>query len=369
MAVDRVKPAFRASTLLIDILRSPGAISQLAIHDWETLIWQARAAELLGQLRHRLTTALPNADIPPQAIRHLDVAWKIAALHGQAVRYELLHLREALLELDIPVVLLKGAAYCAQNTCAATGRVFNDIDILVPKASLVEAEKRLLGSGWIPSHLNAYDQRYYREWMHEIPPMEHKNRSTVLDVHHTIVPPTSGIRPSPEALIESSVKVDDPELSFFKVLSPEDMAIHSAAHLFFGEFHKGLRDLYDLHALFSQFSANEGFWERLVARAEKLGLAEPILDALSESQRLFGTDVPEDVFQHLAGSCSGTDKHRFRAWLFDQALRPNHPSAQGSLTHFAQWLIFARSHWLRMPLPLLAYHLGHKAFFRDTKGK
>lgn len=369
MAAEHVTRAYRARTLLTDILRTPTAISHLAKRDWETLIWQARAAELLGQLRHRLSTTVPNTVIPIQVARHLDVAWKIALLHDQAVRYELLHLRDALLEQGIPVVLLKGAAYCAQKANAATGRVFNDIDILVPKGALVDSEKRLLGAGWIPSHINAYDQRYYREWMHEIPPMEHKNRSTVLDVHHTIVPPTSGIRPNPDLLIESSVKVDDPELHFFKILNPEDMVIHSASHLFFGEFHKGLRDLYDLHSLFVQFSPNDGFWERLLARADELHLTEPVLDALGESSRLFGTAIPEEVFRRYKGRCGGLSTHRLRTWLFEQALRPNHPSAHDSMTSVAQWLIFARSHWLRMPLPLLAYHLSHKAFFRDAKGK
>lgn len=369
MAVDRMRHASGGRTLLTSTLRTPANISHFATRDWETLIWQARAAELLGQLRHAFVTAGLNTQVPPQAARHLEIAWKIAELHRQAVRYELLHLRDALVELDIPVVLLKGAAYCAQNTRAASGRVFNDIDILVPKSSLGKTEERLLGAGWIPSHLNTYDQRYYRQWMHEIPPMEHKNRSTVLDVHHTIVPPTSGIIPSPDALFESGVSVPDTKLSFFKVLGPEDMTIHSASHLFFGEFHKGLRDLYDLHALFSQFSVNGGFWERLVLRAEKLGLAQPVLDALSESRRLFGTFAPEGVFKSLQARCGNKGNNRLRTWLFDQALRPNHPSAHEPLTHFAQWLVFARSHWLRMPLPLLIYHLGHKALIRNAKGE
>ena len=146
------------------------------------LVWQARVAELLGQLRNSLVKADVISNVPHQVRRHLDAAWKISELHGQAVKYELAHLREALEKLGIPVVLLKGAAYCAQNNSAAAGRVFSDIDILVPKAALDEAEQLLLGAGWIPTHLNAYDQRYYRDWMHEIPPIEHKNRSTVLDV-------------------------------------------------------------------------------------------------------------------------------------------------------------------------------------------
>jgi hypothetical protein len=355
------------STLLTDILRAPSDSLKLDRRNWETLIWQGRAAELLGQLRSVLHEADLLECAPWEARRHLEGAWKISQLHNAAVRYELGHIRDALSELDIPVVLLKGAAYCAQNNSAATGRVFNDIDILIPKASLEIAEERMLGAGWIPTHLNTYDQRYYREWMHELPPMEHKNRATVLDVHHTIIPPTAGIKLSPEKLFASALAIQDPKLAFFKALGPEDIVIHSSCHLFFGEFHKGLRDLYDLHKLFTEHAAEKAFWEKLVIRAEDLGLAQPVLDALNESKRLFGTAVPKLTVDQLSNKRGNTVSKFARSWLFEIALRPNHHSAKTTWSHFAQWIIFARSHWLRMPLPLLVFHLTHKALFPEKK--
>lgn len=353
------------SVLLTEILRTPAHILKLDLRRWETLIWQGRAAELLGQLRHALEQARLIDHVPLQARRHLDMAWKISELHRTAVRYELGHLRDALLKINVPVVLLKGAAYCAQNNKAAAGRVFNDIDILVPKASLNSAEEQLLGAGWIPTHLNDYDQRYYREWMHELPPMEHKNRSTVLDVHHTIIPPTSGIRLAPQKLFDSALPVQDPELFFFKVLGPEEMVIHSSCHLFFGEFHKGLRDLYDLHQLFSENEFKESFWKKLLVQAEELGLSQPVFDALTETRRVFGTNIPNFIVEKLVSQSRNKISKKARSWLFDMALRPNHPSAQNTGSRFAQWMIFARSHHLRMPLPLLIYHLGRKSLSRE----
>ena len=41
------------------------------------------------------------------------------------------------------------------------------------------------------THHSAYDQRYYREWMHELPPLLHVRRQTALDVHHAIAPETA----------------------------------------------------------------------------------------------------------------------------------------------------------------------------------
>ena len=50
------------------------------------------------------------------------------------------------------------------------------------------AEAALMLDGWASGHRSAYDQRYYRTWMHELPPMQHIQRGTVLDVHHAIAP-------------------------------------------------------------------------------------------------------------------------------------------------------------------------------------
>lgn len=329
--------------------------------DWECLVWQSRAAELMAQLHRALSAADVLRLAPASAQRHLELASMIAVRHASAVQSELRFLQEALQPLDLPVLLLKGAAYRALSHRAAVGRIFNDIDIMVPKAALPDVEQRLNWAGWFPLHTTPYDERYYRQWMHEIPPLEHKNRGTVLDVHHTILPPTSGIRPDPQDLFAASVALPA-EWAFFRVLAPADMVIHSACHLFFGEFHRGLRDLYDLHVLLTDFSVDPMFWDALVERAQRLRLALPVLDAIEQCQRIYETRVPAPAIRVLRRAAVSPWPRSIRAWLFDHALRPAHESAFGRSTRMAHWLTFVRSHWLRMPLPLLVYHLSHKAF-------
>ncbi|MBK6471499.1 MAG: nucleotidyltransferase family protein [Betaproteobacteria bacterium] len=197
--------------------------------------------------------------------------------------------------------------------------------------------------------------------MHEIPPLQHKNRGTVLDVHHTILPPTSGIQPDPAGLFARGRGPLAP-WAFFGVLGPADRVIHSACHLFFGEFHKGLRDLHDLHALLTPMAADAGHWQALVSRSIELGLALPVLDALEQCQRLYETAVPPSAVDALRRAATTPWPSQLRGWLFDHALRPAHVSAYSRSTRLAHWLTFVRSHWLRMPLPLLAYHLSHKFF-------
>jgi hypothetical protein len=41
----------------------------------------------------------------------------------------------------------------------------------VPRASLDAAERALVGAVWQMEALDPYDERYYRKWSHELPPM------------------------------------------------------------------------------------------------------------------------------------------------------------------------------------------------------
>jgi hypothetical protein len=46
------------------------------------------------------------------------------------------------------------------------------------------------------------------------------------------------------------------------------------------------------------------------------------------------------------------------------AVFPDDPDDPGGLQGFARWLLYVRSHWIRMPPGLLARHLGFKAYLR-----
>jgi hypothetical protein len=111
----------------------------------------------------------------------------------------------------------------------ARGRTFTDLDILVPRERLEEVEASLLAAGWVHHNTDDYDQRYYRRWMHELPPMYHPDRGVLMDVHHSILPLTSRLTPDIESFWAESVPLPMPS---FRALCPADMLLHSAAHLF-----------------------------------------------------------------------------------------------------------------------------------------
>ncbi|MFL6709297.1 MAG: nucleotidyltransferase family protein [Massilia sp.] len=358
-----MKPAMPAQLpLLVHVLRDPAAIGPYSLADWDLILRQALAANLTAGLWAALEGAGGLAQVPRQAAVHLGWARRLADRHGDAVRWEVQHIAEALRELDLPVILLKGAAYVMSGAAAGKGRLFSDIDILVPKQRLAEVESALLMHGWRGGHHDAYDQRYYREWMHELPPMQHVRRQTMIDVHHAILPLTARSHPDPERLREDAVTLPLGMPSVVQTLDPVDMLLHSATHLFYdGETDKGLRDMVDMQRLLRSFTPAQ--WQRLPARALQLELQRPLFYALRYVVWLFALPVPDTVMREAAGHGSPNPVLlALMDGLFQRALLPVHASCARPGTGLARFLLYVRGNWLRMPPLLLARHLFHKAF-------
>ena len=89
--------------------------------------------------------------------------------------------------------------------------------------------------------------------MHEIPPLQHVKRGTVLDVHHNILPMTNRNMPNVDAFKLEQINVEG--IGTINTLCATDLCIHSSVHLFSeSEFQNGLRDISDFDLLLRHFS-------------------------------------------------------------------------------------------------------------------
>lgn len=346
---------------LLSVIRAD-AVPALAPRAWEDLLSQARRALLIAHWACRLADRGQLGDIPAGPRQHLESARVVAQRVQIEAQLEADRVRRALVRPGVRCVLLKGAAYVVAGLPAARGRVFGDIDILVPRAALGQVESALFGAGWVASDMDPYDQRYYRQWMHELPPLRHVNSGSTIDVHHTITAPTSAFRVDGQRLLEAARPVDAD--GHFWVLQPVDMVLHSAVHLFQeGEFDHGLRDLLDMASLLQHFGLVEpDFWPALFQRARALGLQRPLHHALFHVERLLGPHVPPGWRSELPALQPPWLQRRMMGWLLDVALRPRHPSTRAPGEGLALWMLYVRSHWLRMPPHLLLPHLLRKVW-------
>ena len=349
----------RASRNLLDVLCDPHRADGLDVVGWDRLLCVARNAKVLPRLAYLIETACNSGEIPHRARDYLLAGQHRAEHHRRTVRWEVRCIRRALASLHVKTVLLKGAAYILAGLPAARGRLVSDVDVLVPKGRLGDVERALLAGGWEPMKLDPYDQRYYRTWMHELPPLKHRTRRTVLDVHHTILPESGRLHPDPAKLLAAARPIESTGLF---MLAPDDMVLHSAAHLFQdGDLAGGLRDLIDLDDLLRHFGRTEPqFWQQLVRRAERVDLCRPLYYALRFTHMLLGTPVPQAALAAAARWRPQWPVSTLMDRLVRRALVPPTTLKASDRADRAQFLLYIRSHWLRMPPLLLAQHLWRK---------
>lgn len=373
----------RDAMLLVDALRDPATTRKLDAQGWAALLSMARAEQLIGTLAARLI----SEPLPPEIAEILAEARINAAYQRRSALWEADCARRALAGYGGKVVLLKGTAYVAAGLKAGEGRHIGDLDILVARQDLPQVEAALLAAGWEWVKPDPYDDAYYRDHMHELPPLIHKERDRMIDVHHTVLPLTArrtpdaeamladaaplalaggagggGGRSAPESLPDkahpaaTSLRYADASLAAppasgrgpLSTLSPPDMVCHSAAHLFAdGDLAGGLRNLWDIHCLLDGF-ASEDFWPQLRKRAALHQLSEPVARSVRLAHQLYGTQVPTDwLCWHRQ------DKYYVaRMTARDGWGRPTRA--------FIRLIFYIRSHWLRMPPLMLARHLWVK---------
>ena len=232
---------------LIRALREPASVEALNSRQWTDLISVARAESLIGSLAHRVKdVAVPDRvrAVLRDAIEAHDLARRQALWEADCAR-------RALAGYPGKIVLMKGTAYVAANLDAGIGRSIGDLDIMVARDDLPVVEAALLDAGWEWVKPDPYDDRYYRDHMHELPPLIHRERDRMVDVHHTILPLTARPTPDAQAILEDAVALDDG----LYVMAPADMLLHSIAHLFAdGDLAGGLRNLWDINQLVRHFS-------------------------------------------------------------------------------------------------------------------
>lgn len=358
-----------AMLTLVTALRDPASVVGLDGESWTKLVSVARAEALLATLAHRIE-GLP---VPPEVEPTLSAARRDAAQAQVAALWEAEMARRVLAPLGIEPILLKGTAYAAAGLPNAAGRQIGDLDILVARDRLDEVEAALIEAGWEWVKDDPYDQSYYRRWMHELPPLIHKTRDRMIDVHHTILPLTARVRPDAAAMIadaqalplpQTFVNLHEPDefpeipsdpaiipmVAGCRVLGRFDIVHHNVAHLMAdGELDGGLRNLWDFHCLVLEMErrTNGKYLKDMLVDTGRHGLYRAFARTARLAHHLFNTPM------YVREPITWSDRLFLRRLLArDEWGKPTRPLTRLAFT--------IRGHWMRMPPLMLARHLWTK---------
>jgi Uncharacterised nucleotidyltransferase len=343
----------------LQALREPQLVLDWPLAEWERAVRLSRRLRLLGRLAASLERAQLLHRVPAPARRHLLAESRLSLWRTTAMLWAVERIGSALESEPFQLVLLKGAAYVGQDLPIAAGRLSSDLDIMVPPVHLLQVQARLVDAGWREAELSEHDQRYYREWSHELPPMRHPAHRIELDLHHNILPPVARSRVDAGELL---ARLQPSKWPAWQVLHPVDQVLHSAAHLFLdSELRDRIRDLVDLDGLMRHFGAEPDFWQELPNRAQTLGLMEPLALACHFCVHWLGTPIPGATLDIITDQGPGPLRRAWLLPLLEAVLMPTEPDdAPPVAQNLAAMVLLARYHRQRMPVRLLVPHLWHK---------
>lgn len=340
---------------LILALTQPKHLSQYSPRAWEQLLLVLKTSRLEAHLAFVLSDGEYWNTLPEQVRAHFSAAKVYAQRQSDQVLHEGQEIHELLTAEGCCPVFLKGAAYIVTETKNGRGRLCSDIDLLVKKDDIAASETTLLNNFWYHKSITDYDDKYYREYAHEIPPLYHLTRGTVLDLHHNLFLPISGKAP-PLAQFWQGVTCQQ---SGLYTLDPAAMFMHSVIHLMLNEeVVYGLRDMVDLKCLAEQYN-DESFWLRVFELATQSHCETELHVVLSLLNLWFNTDLQVNRPQSLRQRW----RLRYLTLIYKYALIPEHPVLNSSKSTLARFMVFVRGHSLKMPFSVLVKHFSIKIAF------
>jgi len=319
-----------------DHARSVDGLQGLDPQAWNTLVpfVLERAVRLGPALFAQLCTDGLTSVLGSDHRTSLEVA-RAAAEQGSARwRDDLAAILDAFRDSAVPVAVLKGPILAAHAYPDPVMRPMSDLDLLVPRDRLAQAERILLDLGYGPEAPWRQNIAASCIASEELPAF-YKAGATQIDVHWAIVDPRSPFSVAADGLWDRLVPAQMAGRSAL-TLAPEDFLLHLCAHAAYAHgFEAPLRCFCDV-AWFIHGRALD--WDTVVARAlewrvERLAYAVIAVahaifraEASAVLPRLSGRAVDAKVVPIIVDHCLraavvGSDSWRTTRCVLDAWLR------------------------------------------------
>ena len=264
---------------------------------WPEIVSQAFEHRIAGLAYRCLTAPRAATPLPPAIARELREAHSLIALRNALIFHHATEVVAALAGMGIPTLFLKGL-HLARSVYAELGlRSMADIDLMVPRSQLEQAERVLLDLGY--GMRPRLDVAAQAARLHHLARLEKPNAVTV-ELHHAIEVPTSPFPIDREALWQNIQPIALNGTTAYG-LADAHLLIHLCLHL---AYHHGfrrspLKALIDVTTLLEQ--RGDAFpWDEVVASSRAWGTDAFVYTTLRLASHILGASVPRDVLARMA---------------------------------------------------------------------
>lgn len=292
--------------------------------DWSYVLAASIRHAIPQLLYHNLKAVGAERAVPPGVLGRLERMYYANALRHLRFSRALEEVLRAFTEMGIEVIVLKGMALATQVYPAAALRQCGDIDVLVRKEDLLQAEKVLLGLGYTAPGNGLLDEWFGQHHYH-LSYLKDEGRIG-LEVHWDIAPqPNPFFLPLSELWARAQpFRIGSSEAL---ALGPADLLLHLSLHaafspnLLWGQ-DIDLRHLCDIAETIRLYPID---WDQLVAHARLYQAHKCLYIALYLARRMLQACVPHAVLEAL----QPTDLDpRWLASLEERVLKRRHGSTK-----------------------------------------
>jgi len=262
-------------------------ISKLTNAEWKALLRLSTHHGVAPLLYHRLS----NAGVPDEVFEGLYKAYHSNVFRNIQYYHSLSEVLKRLQGGGIDVIVLKGA-YLAKTVYQSQAlRAMGDIDLLVKKADLGQAEKILLEMGYGPTERPSIKAQCVAPHLVAFT----KKDAFRVEIHWTLF--TQPLKIMVDTLWEQTRPFTVAGIQVLS-LSPENLLFHLCIHTAVQNGFFGIRFLCDIHNTIRYYQ-DEIDWEILFHRARQWKAEKAVYLALYVARDCLAASVPEKVLEQF----------------------------------------------------------------------
>jgi hypothetical protein len=301
---------FVAADVLLRHLRRGGAAGvpgALTATQWQAIVDEATRQKVAALAWHRLSKGPLRDAIPHDTRERLRHLYLRSAFRNAVLLREAAEAAALLRERGIPVVFLKGVHLAAWIYPEPALRSMADIDFMVPRERLAEAERVFVGRGWGP--LPRPDIIEFCQRFPHIAPLL-RAEAIPLEIHWSIERPTSPFSIELDELWQRTRSVELLGVPV-NVLSTEDLIVHLCLHAsYHHRFDRApLKSLMDVVAVASRHEG-EIDWDRMARIANRSGGGRFVYCTLKLAREVLDAAVPPAALDTLERAPADEDMIR-----------------------------------------------------------
>ncbi len=251
----------------------PDACAACGDEDWQAILRMVEQHRLKPLLHWRLTHERAHVVVPQVVRDDLRAAFRRATLRSLTLQGDLLQIHSVLAACGVAHIVLKGPFLALHAYPHLALRPMRDLDVLVPRAEVLDAYDRLLANGCRRAPQYPGDPLSFLESKKHLPPVLAPSGKILLELHARLVKPEEVGQAAADSLDEHAVwsrRIEMPGAApSIAFMAPTDLLLHLIVHAAYDHrFDNGPLVLSDLAYLLERFPIDWPLFWTLAARGE-----------------------------------------------------------------------------------------------------